>query len=446
MLGKRLAIPASAVTLGTTLLTQPVCAAVCPKGIGGCPYPGRCFLFTDADGNSFCDYTRTAVTGTPQALVTAPQPTAPLTGGIQVPVATPDPTTTIPLNYSPDSAGSYQEPVTSGISLFVNHYPLLTGGILFLVIMGISFLILRYGPWKTRARIGLPLIALASWFALGISAIIVYQCGAGTLPAVPFAIGYMLAGTSIATYLWIKGGITWRATLGILAMSTATGFVFLSPLMPIEFGSLSALLLGKSPLLPGVIAILVILALALVSGRAFCGHVCPVGAIQELASRLSPRKIGPKNPLVPEIVRGIVFVAILAGALYSVDLMVFTGVNDFFSLSLTAGFLVFAGLLVLAIFLYRPVCRFLCPFGLIFSILSQVSIFKLHRTSACIDCHRCEKVCPVGAAGEDAPKRECYLCGRCLHTCPKGGAIAYGRTRLCSFSKKEHPDPGLKYL
>ena len=312
--------------------------------------------------------------------------------------------------------------------------------------MGITLLVLQYGPWKTRARIGIPLIALASWLALGISSIVVYLAGSGSLPAVPFAIVYMLAGTSIATYLWIKGGITWRAMLGILAISTVTGFVFLSPLMPIEFGSLSALLLGKSLLLPGVIAILVVLALSLVAGRAFCGYVCPVGAIQELASRLSPRKIGPKNRLVPEIVRGIVFVAVLAGALYSVDLMVFTGVNDFFSLSLTAGFLVFAALLVLGVFLYRPVCRFLCPFGLIFSILSQVSVFRLHRTGACIDCHRCEKVCPVGAAGEDAPKRECYLCGRCLQTCPKGGAISYGRKTPGSFSKKEQPDPGLRYL
>ena len=31
MSGKRVAIPASVVTLGTALLTQPVCAAVCPK-------------------------------------------------------------------------------------------------------------------------------------------------------------------------------------------------------------------------------------------------------------------------------------------------------------------------------------------------------------------------------------------------------------------------------
>ena len=48
-------------TVATVILTAglayPACAAVCPKGIGGCPSPGRCFLFTDADANSFCDYT-----------------------------------------------------------------------------------------------------------------------------------------------------------------------------------------------------------------------------------------------------------------------------------------------------------------------------------------------------------------------------------------------------
>ncbi len=47
--------------LGITALAQPVCAAICPRGRGFCPYPGKCFLYVDADSNSLCDYTRTAV-------------------------------------------------------------------------------------------------------------------------------------------------------------------------------------------------------------------------------------------------------------------------------------------------------------------------------------------------------------------------------------------------
>jgi hypothetical protein len=54
--------------LGISALAQPVCAAICPRGKGSCPYPGKCFLYVDADSNSLCDYTRTAVA--------TPKPTA----------------------------------------------------------------------------------------------------------------------------------------------------------------------------------------------------------------------------------------------------------------------------------------------------------------------------------------------------------------------------------
>ena len=56
MAGKRIRriIPAAA---GAAGLAVPACAAVCPKGIGDCPYPGRCFLYVDSNGDSICDYT-----------------------------------------------------------------------------------------------------------------------------------------------------------------------------------------------------------------------------------------------------------------------------------------------------------------------------------------------------------------------------------------------------
>ena len=29
---------------------------ICPRGITHDPYPGRCHLYTDGDGDGFCDY------------------------------------------------------------------------------------------------------------------------------------------------------------------------------------------------------------------------------------------------------------------------------------------------------------------------------------------------------------------------------------------------------
>jgi len=107
--------------------------------------------------------------------------------------------------------------------------------------------------------------------------------------------------------------------------------------------------------------------------------------------------------------------------------MAYTGAYDFFSLTLTAGLFVFAALLLLSAFLYRPVCRFLCPYGVLFSLLSHVSRYRLKRTDACIKCRKCEKVCPVHVTEAGASKRECYLCGRCTEVCPVKGAIEYGK-------------------
>ncbi|HQN90302.1 MAG TPA: hypothetical protein PLK36_09530, partial [Methanoregulaceae archaeon] len=35
--------------IGSAGLAYPVCAAICPRGRGYCPYPGSCFLYTDVD-------------------------------------------------------------------------------------------------------------------------------------------------------------------------------------------------------------------------------------------------------------------------------------------------------------------------------------------------------------------------------------------------------------
>jgi polyferredoxin len=107
--------------------------------------------------------------------------------------------------------------------------------------------------------------------------------------------------------------------------------------------------------------------------------------------------------------------------------MEYTGIYDFFSLALTAGFILFAAILAVSALVYRPVCRVLCPFGVLFSLLGHISRNGIVRSTACINCKKCERACPAHCAERDASKRECYLCGRCTTTCPVNGALAYGR-------------------
>ena len=208
-----------------------------------------------------------------------------------------------------------------------------------------------------------PLLATTSLFALGISEIIIYLLMGRTVPGMPFALVYMLAGVPLIAYLWKKGSLDKPVALLALVLSTTAGFVFLSPIMPMEFIGLVLLASGSGVLVPAIIGILVVLAMSLLVGRVFCGHICPVGAVQELASFIPLKKTDIRDTRIPEIIRFTVFIAVVAGGVYLIDLMKYTGAYDFFSLALTAGFFIFAALLLLSVFLYRPVCRFLCPYG-----------------------------------------------------------------------------------
>jgi ferredoxin-type protein NapH len=139
------------------------------------------------------------------------------------------------------------------------------------------------------------------------------------------------------------------------------------------------------------------------------------------------QKIVIRRTEIPEFIRLAVFVATVLAAYYLIDLMAFTGLYDFFALTLSASLLVAAGLVLISVFLYRPVCRILCPFGVLFSVLAEFSWFRLRRTDTCISCKKCEKACPTRTAGKHDSKRECYLCSRCTEVCPVDKALSYRR-------------------
>jgi len=125
------------------------------------------------------------------------------------------------------------------------------------------------------------------------------------------------------------------------------------------------------------------------------------------------------------MIRLTILAATILAAVCLVDLMAYTGLYELFSLTVSAALVVAAGLLLLSVFVYRPICRMICPFGVLFSLMAGFSFFRLQRTDTCTLCKRCEKACPAHAAGKDDTKRECYLCSRCTDACHVNGAIRY---------------------
>jgi polyferredoxin len=301
----------------------------------------------------------------------------------------------------------------------------MTGAILFFLFTGIIFGLVRSGIIGIRVQKTLPAIALSSLFGLGLSliatSILTGSSGAGTT----YALIYMGAGTLLAAYLWYAGVMTQNIVRGAAALGALAGFVFLAPIMPLELGGIINVMTGISVLTMGIMVICAVIMLALVVGRTFCGTICPVGSLQELAYAVPGKKIVIRRTEIPELIRLVLFIATVIAAIFVIDLMEFTVLYDFFSLTLSVGFVVAAGIILLSVVVYRPICRILCPFGVLFSLFAEFSLFRLRRTETCINCRKCEKACPARTAGADDGKRECYLCGRCTSACPVNNALMY---------------------
>jgi len=201
--------------------------------------------------------------------------------------------------------------------------------------------------------------------------------------------------------------------------------------------------------LPGALVwALGIIALTLVFGRVFCGWVCPLGTLQQLASWLfSPRSRRESLKVnryrrwyaIKSYLLAFLLAAALAGALQ-------TGLLD--PLSLLARSLASAvwpllpggkpvpgawliGALVLAIlvasrWIPRLFCRAFCPLGALLGVFARFAIFRIRRHGdACTTCQLCTFACQ----GADEPLgehrvAECHVCLNCIEPCPEG-ALRY---------------------
>ena len=145
------------------------------------------------------------------------------------------------------------------------------------------------------------------------------------------------------------------------------------------------------------------LVVALFAGRAYCSGVCPHGAIQDLVL-VKPVKV----PLWLEQGLGVIpFLFLGAGLAYAATgtgfvICRYDPFVAFFRLS--GSFLLLAlgaAFLLLGMFVGRPYCRFLCPYGALLKLSSLVSKWRVRVTpDYCTQCRLCEHSCPFGVIRE----------------------------------------------
>jgi len=154
----------------------------------------------------------------------------------------------------------------------------------------------------------------------------------------------------------------------------------------------------------GVVAFFVLpLVMALFAGRSFCAGVCPHGALQDLVL-LKPVKV---PPWLEQALSVLPYIYLGAGVLFAAtgSAFIICQYDPFVPIFRLSGrtLMVLSGaaLLLLGVFVGRPYCRFLCPYGALLKLGAIVAKWRVRVTpDYCTQCRLCEASCPFGAMRE----------------------------------------------
>jgi len=198
---------------------------------------------------------------------------------------------------------------------------------------------------------------------------------------------------------------------------------------------------------------LVATVLTLVVGRFFCSFACPLGTINQFTGwlgrlGLSPaareeanrhRQLQAWKYYLLICLLGLAFMGSVQTGIFDPLPLVHRSVNlalapladnrlgvltdepRFYASAWLLG-VVFLAVVGLNLALPRFFCRFLCPLGALFGLLSRFTPWRIGKTAdTCGDCHICEQYCE-GACRPSGRfiGSECVLCFNCLDRCPAG--------------------------
>ncbi|MCS7027077.1 MAG: 4Fe-4S binding protein [Bryobacteraceae bacterium] len=208
------------------------------------------------------------------------------------------------------------------------------------------------------------------------------------------------------------------------------------------------MLTGDIPVIhpAAMVLFLTFLGVSLLFRKAFCGWLCPVGAISEYLWKLG-RETFHRNWTLSKwldtslrslkyILLGLFLSAVgsmsaeeLRGFLHSpYGLIADVKMLNFFRFLSVQAAVVIAFLVIASVFVRNFWCRYLCPYGALMGLAAFLSPLRIRRNpQACIDCGKCAKACPSSLAVDKLVQIrsvECIACMECVTACPAENALA----------------------
>jgi MauM/NapG family ferredoxin protein len=274
--------------------------------------------------------------------------------------------------------------------------------------------------------------------------------------------------------------ILWSTTYPLSGLLPPETFFKFNPLIMLVTS------ISERLILAGIVFSLVMLFLTLIFGRFFCGWVCPLGTMIDIAGYFNKERRQftdaqnkdlrkPKFLILAAVIISGVFglqiawildpvvisarfvslnliptvtllvnrsfeVLIKALGLYGWLYDLYRGLQTsflevkirFFSHSIVI-FLFFYAIIVAAVYLKRSWCRSLCPLGAFYSLFARTAFLK-RKVEKCTRCMKCKSDCRMGAIkdGLDYVQGECVLCMDCVYDCPQ-----HSTSFVFGYKKKE---------